>query len=233
MVVYTVLAFGSTGGCEDPLLPEVSSPEPMSGTVRLLYAYPADREFNQIFSDSIQAALENVQGWYREQLDGATFRIHDSVPEVCALAEPEAWYAAAAWARTLEGVNACAPVEEGSGQFVWVVYTDVDEPCPAPFELGRAWDGLAMLGRWDLLGLTDRAFVHCGWGPLPLGRWHGGLAHELAHAFLVPHPPGCDAGLPTCDRDRLMAAGYVAYPDTYLGDDEKAILLGSPFISRP
>lgn len=36
--------------------------------------------------------------------------------------------------------------------------------------------------------------------------------------------------MPTCKRDRLfMAAGYVAYRVPFLVNDEKAILLDSPF----
>ena len=60
----------------------------------------------------------------------------------------------------------------------------------------------------------------------------GGLAHELGHTFLVPHPPGCDEGLPTCDYRALMWNGYDDYPDTYFRDDEKATLRRSPFIKR-
>ena len=59
----------------------------------------------------------------------------------------------------------------------------------------------------------------------------GGLAHELGHAFGLPHPPGCDEELPTCDYAALMANGYDVYPDTYLrDDDEKVFLRRLPFI---
>jgi hypothetical protein len=66
----------------------------------------------------------------------------------------------------------------------------------------------------------------------PVGRYIGGLGHELGHTFGLPHPPGCDDGLPTCDENALMWAGYVSYPDTYLRDDEKQMLLKSPYFWR-
>ena len=66
--------------------------------------------------------------------------------------------------------------------------------------------------------------------PTTLGRWWGGLAHELVHAFHVPHPPGCDEGLDTCDFDALMMFGYAVYPDTYFTESGKAILIQSRFI---
>ena len=64
----------------------------------------------------------------------------------------------------------------------------------------------------------------------PPTRYVGGLGHELGHAFGLSHPPGCDAGLATCDQNALMWAGYASYPNTYLRTDEKQILLASPFI---
>ena len=219
----------------DPVAGPVPNPRRSPRTVRVIYAVPADRSVSEIYRGSIQAAIENVQRWYQSQLgDGRTFRLYDSQPEVCELPHPEAWYAKDAWHRLLTGgLRNCAPVESGRKTHLWVVYADIDEPCPGPFELGRGWNGLTMLGQWDLRGLTDRSFTHCGtWSP-PLGRWHGGLAHEITHTFNVPHPPGCDEGLPTCDKDALMWSGYARYPDTYLRDDEKAILLASPFIVRP
>ena len=61
-------------------------------------------------------------------------------------------------------------------------------------------------------------------------RWIGGGGHELGHALGLPHPPGCDEGLPTCDWEALMYVGYDDWPHTHLRDDEKAVLLASPFI---
>ena len=90
-----------------------------------------------------------------------------------------------------------------------------------------------MLGRWDLLGLTDPGGSHpCGHGGQPHGRWVGGLGHELGHASGLPHPPGCDSGRPTCDSEALMWTGYASWPDTYLRDDERTKLRESPFFEE-
>ena len=69
-------------------------------------------------------------------------------------------------------------------------------------------------------------YYYCDEGPYdgPLGRWFGGLAHELGHTFGLPHPPGCDEGQAACDRSALMGDGYSSYPNTYLRDDEKSVL---------
>ena len=108
--------------------------------------------------------------------------------------------------------------------------------CDEPHELGAGGGGITMVPRGDLEGLLSQGeeeYYYCDEGPYraPLSRWFGGLAHELAHAVGVPHPPGCDAGLPTCDSPALMWLGYTSYPDTYLRFDEKEILIRSPFIT--
>ena len=61
-------------------------------------------------------------------------------------------------------------------------------------------------------------------------QWIGGLGHELGHALGLPHPPGCDAGLPTCDQEALMGSANYVYPETYLRADNKEALIRSQFI---
>ena len=203
------------------------------GSVRVLYVAPANREFRADYSDGIASAIVDVQSWFRQQLDGLTFAIYSVTPEWCQLPRDEGYYSRGnAWAKVLRDVQSCAPVRENTTRFTWVLYVDVAEDCGEPHELGASWAGLAIVPRWDLEGLVNPGPVYyCGEGPHPgtLGRWRGGLAHELAHAFFVPHPPGCEEGLPTCDERALMWIGYENYPNTYLRDDEKAVLRQSPF----
>ena len=207
-----------------------------TGQVRVLYAAPTDREFRSDYSRGIQNALVDFQSWLRRQLQGRTFSLYRMTPEQCRLSENADFYGRGdAWDKVLRGVQHCAPVREDTSDFAWVIYVDVDEACGEPHELGRGGPGLAIMPRWDLEGLANPGpYTECDEGPYdgPRGRWIGGFGHELGHALGLPHPPGCDEGSPTCDRDALMWLGYTSYPNTYLRDDEKEILLASPFIDR-
>ena len=205
-------------------------------TVRVLYASPSDRQFRAAYSEGITHALVDLQSWYRRQTGGLTFSLYDATPEHCRLPEPEDYYARGdAWAKVQDDVQPCAPVEYGRSSFVWVVYVDVDEACDEPQELGRGGNGITMMPRGDLEGLTNPGvYFHCAEGPYedPLERWIGGVGHELGHAIAdLRHPPGCDEGLPTCtDQWALMQNGFEIYPDTYLVTEDKETLLRSSFI---
>ena len=220
----------------------VAGPVPADSlSVRTVYAIPRNRDFVQAYSDSVAAALRHVQVWYRDRMDGLTFALADAIPEVCRLSVDDDFLTVhpgdvgERWNAALDAVSRCGPKHHDEA-FIWIVYFDVDEPCwtnERPQTLGRGGGGLTMLGRWDLLGLTDRGnSLPCGHGGQPHGRWVGGLAHELGHAFGLPHPPGCDDGRPSCDKEALMWLGYARWPDTYLRDDEKAILRKSPFFDE-
>ena len=210
-----------------------------TGTVRVIYAAPSDREFRADASEGIAHAIVDLQSWYRRELGGLTFSIYEATPEVCRMSEPEAYYESGnAWARVVEGVQPCAPVEHGHPDFVWVIYPDVEEACDEPHELGAGRWGLTILP--DIEGITNpgKEFYRCGERSYfdPIGRWIGGLGHELGHALGLPHPPGCDPWDPaTCDDLEalsLMHDGYTPYPDTYLLPDDKEILIRSPLIGR-
>ncbi len=203
-----------------------------TGTVRVLYAIPSDREFLPEASETIADIMVDLQSWYRRELRGLTFSVYEIVPEVCRMSEPEDFYARGdAWKNVVEGVQHCGPVQQNSPGFVWVLYVDVMEPCDETHELGAGGAGLTILG--DVRdGFVRGSFYFCGEGPYyrTSEQWIGGLGHELGHALGLPHPPGCDAGLPTCDREALMGSGNYVYPETYLRADNKEVLIRSPFI---
>ena len=209
-----------------------------TGTVRLIYAAPSDREFRSDYRDAIEYAIVDLQSWFRQQTGGLTFSIYDATPELCKLREDTDYYLRDTWSKLVEGLQHCAPVRGFTSTFAWVVYGDMNSECGADGHLGAGGPGLTMLPREDLEGLIGNRLVFrglCGGGPWPgpVTRWIGGLGHELGHAFGLPHPPGCDEGPPPmCDRNALMAGGYGDYPNTYLRPDNKEALLRSLFVGR-
>ena len=208
-----------------------------TGTVRVIYAVPSDRAFRSDYRDAVGHAVVDLQSWYRRQTGGLTFSIHDTTPEQCQMSESSDHFDQDPWNKVVEGLQHCAPVQANTSTFVWVVYPDLDQICDQRGILGRAGPGLTILHSNGLEGLIGNRMVHfspCGRGPhiSPLGRYTGGLGHELAHAFGLRHPPGCEEGLATCDYDSLMHLGYVNYPYTYLRPDDKELLLRSPFVGR-
>ena len=211
-----------------------------TGTVRVIYAAPSDREFRADASEAIAHAIVDLQSWYRRELGGLTFSLYEATPEECRMSEPADYYGTGnAWAKVVAAVQHCAPVQHDHPDFVWVIYPDVEESCEEASELGVGGSGLTILHRGDLEGVTNpKPVFYCDIGPFdyPLGRWIGGLGHELGHALRLPHPPGCYQWDPvtTCDdmeASSLMHIGYVSYPNTYLLPDDKEVLIRSHFLN--
>lgn len=204
-----------------------------AGTARVVYAAPSDRPFRPEFSSAVGHAVVEVQSWFRQQLGGLTFGIYDATPQWCQMSRDSDYYSHGnAWEKIVEDVQHCAPVQSHTTQFSWIIYADVQERCDEPWELGRGHIGLTIVPRHDLLGLTYARASGCPpeqWDGSH-GRWFGGLVHEFAHTLGVPHPPGCNEGLPVCDEAALMQRGYATYPDTYLRYDDKETLMRSVFV---
>ena len=200
--------------------------------VRLMYLIPPDRPVRADYALALQRAFENLQAWYTTQLGGATFDLFASQPDTCALPQPAAFYGVDPWGKVSADARRCGPVQTGGAQFVWVLYADVVHSCNAPGRLGAGTLGLTIMGREDFEGLIGNQPTNdCGFTDRSQpGRYTGGAGHELGHAFGLQHPPGCDGGLASCDANALMWSGYSRYPNTYLRDEEKALLRASRFI---
>lgn len=202
------------------------------GKVRVIYAAPADRPFRADYRSGISWAMTEAQTWFRSQLKGLTFELHEASPEFCQMPENSDHYSTGdAWDKVVEGVHDCAPVALDTPGVSWYVFADVRERCGEDHELGMGGNGLAIVPRHDLEVLAGSTPQGCK-GPNTRSRPSvaGGFGHELAHNFGLPHPPGCDDGLLHCDLDSLMSLGYFAYPDTYLRPGEKEFLMRSRFL---
>ena len=220
----------------------------IAANVRVLYAVPADREFVPRFEEFVRDSMLDVQSWWGDQLGGLSFLMHDRAPQRCRLARDADYYSRWAWERVTEDLQACAAVQHGDEDHDWIVFVDVDPACAPDGTVGnyedgydqlyRGGDGLAIMnyssqdaGFENMLMGKEWTWTDCDEGPF-LGTVAGtvsGMAHEIGHTFGLPHPPGCDDGLPTCDFDALMHLGTI--PDTYLRPDEKELLIRSPFMN--
>lgn len=199
--------------------------------VQVIYAIPDDREENPAYAPAIREAILHVQEWYAGQLDGLTFALKEPIPLACDVEHSAKYYEGEhGWDRVAESVQHCAPVKPLSDEYAWAIYIDVEFDCDGNGELGAGGSGITIVHGGDLAGLVDpENYRLCGFPPRGGLGWVGGLAHEIGHAFGLPHPPGCDEGLSSCDNRAMMWAGFYDYPETYLREDEKAALRESVF----
>ena len=196
--------------------------------MRIVYLVSADRAVREDFRKGIETAAKDLQRWYARQLGGPTFRLNSPVVEVVRSDKDAKWFYGhpngnnkddwgfnngLAEARRLVGAR------HGDPEYVWVIYSD------GPGNKGRGGGGVTVLPEDDLLGLVGQHPQQ-----KDVKRWIAGLGHELGHAFGLAHPRDTDK-----DADALMWMGiYGKYPDrTYLTDEDKAVLMRSPFFFHP
>ena len=207
---------------------DAASATPRPKSARIVYLVSADRSVREDFRKGIDAAAKDLQGWYGRQLGGPTFRLNHPIVEVARSDKDAKWFYShpnggnqddwgynngLAEARRLVGAKYEDP------QYVWVIYSD------GPGNKGRSGSGVAVLPEDDLLGLVGQHPTQ-----KDVKRWIAGLGHELGHAFGLAHPRDTEKY-----ADAIMWTGiYGKYPDkTYLTDEDKTILMKSPFFFRP
>ena len=225
LFVSVLAAVSGLAACTPP------PPPPAPPWVKVLYLYPTDRPFRADYQAAANDAVNQIQAWYRTQLDGKSFVRASNNVASCALPHDATYYRTESWNRVLTDVQGCAPVGGFGSEVTWVLHVDVLDEC-GPNRLGAAYQGLTILPQGDLQGLVGEPQVdRCGVVEhQPKSRWVGGLGHEVSHAFGVPHPPGCQEGLPTCDANSIMWTGFVSYPNTYLSATERSQMKASSFI---
>ncbi len=209
---------------------QAMSSEPV---VRVVYLVPADRVERQEFVSATAAAIAHVQRWYWERMGNRkTFRLHDPVVEVSHLPHDARWFVANPldadrtqwfWQNVLHDGFAAMGAGFHDPLNRWVFYIDAENQ-PDQAVGGNA--GVALLPQHDLMGLVGRSVFP---GEANVCRWVGGLAHELGHAFELPHPPGYEKFAFDRSGGSLMALGFRGYPETFLNPEDIEKLDASPF----
>ncbi len=198
--------------------------------VRALYLVPADEEPDRRFERAVAAALIEVRDWLARQLGGPTIELDEPVLEVRQSPHPAAWFrdhdghgsprTQWFWENAIAGAGA----HFDDPRHRYVIYVQAE---PAASQSIGGTSGVCLLPLHDLLGLDGRSM----WpAEMAVPRWVGGLAHELGHALGLPHPAPCDSDPSHANCRSLMYSGFRDWPDTYLLDSEKQLLLASPFI---
>ena len=212
-----------------------------SKQVRMIYLIPADKAYREDYRSAIANAIINVQRFYQSQLgNGNAFSLHTPIVESYVTGHPTSFYSTGAnafaggfWQSVLKDGFALTGGGFSDPNYRWVFYIDADQAC-GQYMGGN--EGVALMAANDLRGLTGQTNIPaCANEPRDtggLGRWIGGLGHELGHTFNLPHPPGCDQGsCPAFSYNSLMYVGYAYYPNTYLLDENKTQLLNTGFFS--
>lgn len=195
--------------------------------VRMVYLVSSNKLPNQDFANAIEATLQNIQAWYRIQLGGFTFNLHPEGVKIFKVDVDSKYFKnfpngndQAAW-----GVRNCEAIAKrfSGARFldptsIWVVYSDSNEWG------GQGGSGFTCMPEEDLYGLIGKNTTN-----LNINRWVGGAAHELGHAFGLPHP---NDHVQT--NKALMSFGWHSdYPaNTFLLEEDKDKLRNSPFFYK-
>lgn len=220
------------------------APKVGNGVTRYVYLYPTDRPIRTDYREAMEWSALTLKDWYTDQLDGEyTFKLPIPIVQSVALDHPASFYGSnnpggseylIFWNNVLNEAFPKTGATFNDPSNVWIFFVDAGAGCNQLS--GGGTSGIVVLSHNDLRGLIGDEFLDCNgveyppWTFTPQ-RWIGGQGHELGHAYGLPHPPGCDDGLPKCDYDALMWTGfYNGFPNsTYLREDEKPILIAGTY----
>lgn len=209
--------------------------------IRMIYLVPAHKVARSDYAVAMKNAIKHLQIWLHEEMPGGeTISLHDPVVEVYTTAHDSSWYrennsgdfSLRFWFNVLADGFAITGGRFNDPDNRWTFYIDAHPACG---QVTGGTSGVALLPANDLRGLAGEVNIPPCTGQSPdtngVCRWVGGLGHELGRALLLPHPPGCETGEPSCPSYTLMWFGYITYPSTYLLPADVATLLGGGFFT--
>jgi hypothetical protein len=173
------------------------------GRVTFIYMIPSDQSVNQKQRDFWRCAAQYIQGWYRQQL-GVTFAWsfqEKSIPSTSIeLGCASNSQSMACFNATLEATKAAGfAVYADNTLFSVILQSNVGTYLGARVDTSQG-GGFAVVGADLASDLIGRNCAPAQCRTSSNGMDHpgdfvtGGLAHELGHAFGLPHPQPTEAG---------------------------------------
>jgi hypothetical protein len=214
--------------------------------VRVIYLVPSDKAVRPEYRTAIESAFLDLREFYRRELgSGYSFLLANPAVAVFQTSHPSSFYASTPsrptappsswfWENALADGFGLTGGAFNDPNNRWIFYIDAEVGCG---QVIGGTSGVSLMAANDMRGLTGGLNIpSCAGSPpdnSPPNRWIGGAGHELAHAFNVPHPPGCGSpggctGGSTASNS-IMWVGYAFYPNTYFLPEDRQILFSSGF----
>lgn len=206
--------------------------------VRMVYIVPIDKVYNSKYEQRMKKAIMHLQDFYLKEMDyEKTFFVNNSIIEVIKSRYSSSIFSQTMWSTAIDEAIDHLGATWNDPNNRWLLFVDADVACDGQGIGGNS--GFAVMSANDLRGLSgERQIYDCKKdSTVPQyntpARWVGGLGHELAHSWLVPHPPECDPERTSaCPIKALMDLGYRNYPNTFLLETDKNILNFNDFITN-
>jgi hypothetical protein len=209
--------------------------------VRAVYLVPSDRVVENGYRLGLERAMRQIQVFYRRELGGSTFTLHDPIVEVVPLLRPTSWYQSDApdpdptfrfWNAVTADAFALTGAFFNDPDNRWLFFIDADPLCG---QIVGGTSGVAVLPKNDGRNMLCEGRIPACPNDNDINGVCvavGGIAHELGHTFNLDHPtPGSCPPPDTSCGQALMWSGFAAFPNAYLTPGERQSLLTSPATS--